>query len=248
MHTACSAVTLVAASVACAQVPVQCPVASGGNGHWYAGMQLPGSVTPTNWWDEARNRCEAIGGHLATPTSSAENAFIIANAVPQLTPVPGFGRGPMLGGRKEDGAWRWITGEPWVYTGWCGPEPTGDGTNLQYWAFNALCWNDFPGTVAYTNTYIIEWSADCNNDGIVDVGQILDGTLMDADGDLIPDECSAHACNADITRDGVVDGRDLSFVLSSWGEAVNGTDVDGSGIVTAEDLCILLAQWGPCDP
>jgi len=58
----------------------------------------------------------------------------------------------------------------------------------------------------------------------------------------------APACNADITRDGVVDGRDLGLVLSQWGDQVNGTDVDGSGIVTAEDLCMLLAQWGPCTP
>ena len=33
---------------------------------------------------------------------------------------------------------------------------------------------------------IIEWSM-CNGDGIVDYGQILDGTLTDADGNGVPD-------------------------------------------------------------
>jgi hypothetical protein len=36
---------------------------------------------------------------------------------------------------------------------------------------------------------IIEWSADCNGDGIVDYGQILDGTFEDANENGVPDCC-----------------------------------------------------------
>ena len=39
--------------------------------------------------------------------------------------------------------------------------------------------------------HFIEWSADCNNDGIVDYGQILDGTFADDNGDGVPDLCNA---------------------------------------------------------
>jgi hypothetical protein len=38
---------------------------------------------------------------------------------------------------------------------------------------------------------IIEWSADCNNDGIVDYGQVLNGQLADVNGDGVPDVCQA---------------------------------------------------------
>ena len=44
---------------------------------------------------------------------------------------------------------------------------------------------------------MFEWSADCNGDGIVDYGQILDGTLTDADCNGIPDECEGACCIGD---------------------------------------------------
>ena len=43
---------------------------------------------------------------------------------------------------------------------------------------------------------MIEWSADCNGDGIVDYGQILDGTLTDADRNGIPDVCQIESLGA----------------------------------------------------
>ena len=185
-----AAVVGIAATVAGAQSgAVQWKVEDGGNGHWYAGAQLPDGSSPANWWDAASLYCGARGGHLATPTSEPENDFIVANAVTQIPPQSGFGQGPMLGGRLETNGWQWIDGEPWKYSGWCGPEPTGDGIHLQYWAFSYLCWNDFQGTTAVTNTLIVEWSADCNSDGIVDYGQCQNGTLADYNTNNIPDCC-----------------------------------------------------------
>jgi hypothetical protein len=67
----------------------------------------------------------------------------------------------------------------------------------------------------------LEWSADCNNDGLVDYGQILAGDLPDANNNNIPDCCeqgvSCSPCGADIARDGVVNGSDLAVVLAGWG-------------------------------
>ena len=185
-----AAVVGIAATVAGAQSgAVQWKVEDGGNGHWYAGAQLPDGSSPANWWDAASLYCGARGGHLATPTSESENDFIVANAVTQIPPQSGVGRGPMLGGRLETNGWQWIDGEPWSYSGWCGSEPTGDGIHLHYWAFSNLCWNDFSGTDAITNTLIVEWSADCNSDGIVDYGQCHNGTLADYNTNNIPDCC-----------------------------------------------------------
>ena len=52
-------------------------------------------------------------------------------------------------------------------------------------------WHDYPrdGYVDYWNGAIIEWSADCNGDGIVDYGQILRGELDDDNANGIPDVC-----------------------------------------------------------
>ena len=48
---------------------------------------------------------------------------------------------------------------------------------------------------------------------------------------------------ADINCDGLVDGVDLSFVLSNWGSAGQG-DINQDGITDGMDLTTLLSGWG----
>jgi hypothetical protein len=91
---------------------------------------------------------------------------------------------------------------------------------------------------------IVEWSADCNADGIVDFGQIRAGTLSDVNHSSIPDECE---CLADIFIDGLVNGADLGIVLSQWGQGAGAIgDINRDGIVDGADLAIVLGTWGPC--
>jgi hypothetical protein len=52
-------------------------------------------------------------------------------------------------------------------------------------------------------------------------------------------------CPADINHDGVIDGADLTFVLSQWGHA-GSADFTGDGVVNGADLGYLLSHWGPC--
>ena len=47
----------------------------------------------------------------------------------------------------------------------------------------------------------------------------------------------------DINGDGLVDGADLSSLLSAWGTDDPDSDLDGSGIVGGEDLALLLSNW-----
>jgi hypothetical protein len=97
--------------------------------------------------------------------------------------------------------------------------------------------------------YVIEWSADCNGDGIVDYGQILQGQLVDADANGVPDVCEVDPCPGDITNGGTVDATDLSIVLAAWGTTGQGefqADIDGSGLVDGGDLALVLGGWGPC--
>jgi hypothetical protein len=98
-------------------------------------------------------------------------------------------------------------------------------------------------------SYIAEYSADCNNDGIVDYGQILQGQLADLNTDGVPDVCQLPTCaDADLFRDFNVNGADLGILLSQWG-AVNSltvSDINSDGVVNGADLGLLLSFWGPC--
>jgi hypothetical protein len=112
-------------------------------------------------------------------------------------------------------------------------------------------WNDYDATAA-RNSFIIEWSADCNADGVVDYGQIRAGELDDANANNIPDCCEAGTacgCAADISGNGVVDAVDLAAVLSSWGNAPTGktnADINRDGEINAIDLAEVLSSWGAC--
>ncbi len=48
---------------------------------------------------------------------------------------------------------------------------------------------------------------------------------------------------ADINNDGVVNGTDLTFILSQWGGS-GSADINGDGTVGGPDLTILLSDWG----
>ena len=123
---------------------------------------------------------------------------------------------------------------------------------------NETSWNDLPNVVtcgAQPISFLVEWSADCNSDGIVDYGQILTGALVDDNSNGIPDSCECatnpslpSCCPGDIYRNGRVDGADLGALLSEWGPVtpLTNSDIDGNGQVNGADLGILLARWGPC--
>ncbi len=226
--------------------PVQWRVVDGGNGHWYQLRYVSTGLT----FDQAQSIATSVGAHLAAVTSSAENEWIKTNAaVPNPT---GTIWGPSVGGRKINGTWTWVTGEPWNFSAWGASEPTGDGPILQYWRYGSLWWND---NTDGNDKWIIEWDADCNSDGIVDYGQILTGAVVDADSNGIPDTCECatnpslpSCCPGDIYRNGRVDGADLGALLSEWGPVtpLTNSDLDGNGEVNGADLGILLSHWGPC--
>ena len=57
-------------------------------------------------------------------------------------------------------------------------------------------------------------------------------------------------CNADLNLDGVVDGSDLTAILSTWGTSGGsvGGDINDDGIVDGLDLSVVLSGWGACFP
>lgn len=173
---------------------VQWRVQDGGNGHWYR------YATNTTTWSTAATNARAIGGHLATLSSAQEALFLRT-----------LGTGTVWFGMYQNrssaafaepaGGWEWVNGEPLVYTNWRvntngqPNEPNNiGGEDFGLMDANAITWNDGQETGPYPS--FIEWDADCNNDGIVDYGQILAGQLVDTNANNIPD-CCEQGTNCD---------------------------------------------------
>jgi tetratricopeptide (TPR) repeat protein len=71
----------------------------GGNGHYY--MFFEGQIS----WEEARKRCQEMGGYLATVTCKAEFDFLYKYTKPNLN------QAVWIGGSMQNSQIKWITGE-----------------------------------------------------------------------------------------------------------------------------------------
>ncbi|MDG2424360.1 MAG: FG-GAP-like repeat-containing protein [Phycisphaerales bacterium] len=225
-------------------VAVQWTEAEGGNGHWYDRQTNPSGIT----WIDAGLAAFNNGGHLVTLTSIEENQFVYDSLV-----VTGNGNigdwGPWIGARADGTSWHWaITGEPWNYEAWAENEP---GSNDDTKA--AGYWNHDGGIAQWADhlvdtellSYIVEYSADCNGDGIVDYGQILDGTFADLDDNGIPDCCDDHTCDSTViwnTADGG-NGHGYQVVFTpdgiSWTEARAAAEAAGGHLATVSSAAEL---------
>jgi hypothetical protein len=217
--------SLVVGGASAADAPaVEWKVSDGGNGHWYK------IINKLDCWEIDKAECEAVGGYLATLTSQSEEDFI---------PWPAD-RFINVGGKQEPGScepgcgWGWITGEQWNYTRWSPGQPEngygyGSEVGIQdYLVRHVGGWHDGSKCPPYTGDgYVVEWSADCNDDGVVDYGQIKSGELADTNNNGVPDVCELM-----ITSVKPVSGA------STGGTAVriNGNNFPISPIVTFGDL------------
>jgi hypothetical protein len=94
--------------------------------------------------------------------------------------------------------------------------------------------------------FLLDRTRDCNASGVPDAIEIANGSLVDGDGDGIPDSCQ---CVADITGDRLVNAADLSVLLGFWGSTnppLPSVDINRDGSVGAPDLSALLSAWGSC--
>ncbi len=109
-------------------------------------------------WEDARKKCEDLGGHLVTITSQAESDFVNA--------LVGRNEGPWLGAyADENRQWHWITGEPFEFTNWYKTEPDDkNGTQMYLAYYNSdHQWGDFvlSGKSSRWNIdgFICEWES-----------------------------------------------------------------------------------------
>jgi hypothetical protein len=241
---------------ASAQDAVQWRVEDGGNGHWY--FYQAQLMT----WTSARASAQAVGGDLASLESAAEWSWARSRFSFSFA---------LVGARQDQGAkgtaigWRWLSGDAVTqFTLVMDDNPCGasdpdveDGQQ----DFGEMV-NDVLGDInavsssscadAGARPSLVEWSADCNNDGIVDYGQIRAGELADANANNIPDCCENGppcGCAGDTNDDRSVDGIDLATILTHWAQpaaAFPDADCNRDGVIDGNDLAIVLGSWGAC--
>ncbi|XP_013391214.1 snaclec B9 [Lingula anatina] len=73
-------------------------------------------------WIEAKGICENEGGNLAVITSAEEQAFIVDLLKSPHVPEGNYGFYIGLS-RPANGAWAWVTEEPYEFKDWYGPNP-----------------------------------------------------------------------------------------------------------------------------
>lgn len=101
----------------------------------YELVVVPEGIT----FEAARQRAQAMGGHLATITSRDELDAVFAaanNPAGWFSEAGRFFIGPWLGGYRQGNQWMWITGEPWSFTAWSAGQPDnyqGRETHLNFW-------------------------------------------------------------------------------------------------------------------
>jgi len=159
-------------------------------------------------------------------TSAAEVAHVesIRDASgPEMAFVAGGFQDPSAPDYSEPaGGWQWVTGEDWDFTNWGVVEGAdqpdnapGDASVLGVrWQEDGV-WCDVPSGTQWGAVF--EWSADCDGDGVVDYGEILDGTHEDLDGNGIPDCCDEGVACHPITvdDDGPADYSDIQSALEA---------------------------------
>ena len=188
----------IVASAASAQTAIEWKVSEGGNGHWYRTIVRPEGFTRP----QAESHAQALGGHLFTgcgPELSA--AMSLANA---LSPAVWGGNPAELGSNRVGpwigliwssvGAWYWVDGSTCAFDGWDSsdgqPDNAGEDSVLLYSGSStpSAKFHDIRGSIV-SPSYLLEFDADCNADGIVDYGQILRGELIDLNSNGVPDIC-----------------------------------------------------------
>lgn len=90
-------------------------------------------------WEQAKAKCEKLGGHLVTITSEKEQKVV------QDLVTKGCRDAYFSGGYRENGNSKWITGETFSYTNWASGQPDNwqDKENV-YEIGNSGKWNDIP--------------------------------------------------------------------------------------------------------
>ena len=239
---------------------VQWTTESGGNGHWYQGLIVSQEGAS---WTTARTFAIARGGDLAVVPSATFAQWLFTNTVDNTTlwaqsVGPWVGGYQLTGSIEPSGGWLWANGSEILPEMWSSGQPDnytpcgGDNNRMGYWnageGVPKPYLQDSPDLavipcIGPVISAIVEWSADCNSDGIVDYGQILSGALADANANNIPDCCEQGIPCFDLDADGVLNNLDNCPTNANPLQE----DLDNDGVGDACDACPDVAGLPTCN-
>lgn len=136
------------------------PILNPSNGHYYEVV-----ANPLTWHDAAAAASSSsylgLPGHLATFTSSAENAWFTA-AFGHQNDIPWIGLIQLPGSAEPAGGWTWVTGEAFSFSNWNPAEPNNlNGEDAGHlWGTGGASgqdWNDLASS--RTLPYVVEYEA-----------------------------------------------------------------------------------------
>lgn len=201
------------------------------NKHYYSAINA--EIT----WEDAKEYCEILGGHLATVTDSVEEPAIEKTAI--------HFHEYYLGGTdsNKEGDWKWVTGEDWHYTNWEKGKPDNQTRFLDKYVktkgedylvyrnfldfkISVKKWDDCIENLAdytdydYLVGFVCEWDTMPVNPYIIVLGDVdLDGAITIMDTSAIQRYLASYVTfdskdskRADTTRDGYVSIMDATAV------------------------------------
>lgn len=125
--------------------------------HTYEVFTIPEITT----WEQARDYCNSLGGHLAVITSAEENELVYKFMLSKGISSAYFG----YSDADNEGTWIWVTDESSSYTNWHIGEPNGENAQedyaMFYYKFSDGTWND--GKFGEVSSFICEWENDNNS-------------------------------------------------------------------------------------
>ncbi|MBR5515726.1 MAG: hypothetical protein IKU52_05945, partial [Clostridia bacterium] len=153
-------------------------------------------------WQNAKAKCEELGGHLATITS-AEEQEIVATIIQ--------GKGLFIGATNLDGSWKWITGEEFSYSNWADGEPNDNGNlSENYLGLNTNSeWNDFDFINQNVVGFICEYDS-CDHSDYT-VTNSIEVTCTDNGYE----ECVCNECGEKFTIETPALGHDYDSTIES---------------------------------
>ena len=105
-------------------------------------------------WDDAKAKCEALGGHLVTVTSEGEQKLIELLTDKGIRPAYWIG----LTDQAKEGSFQWVTGEALSYTHWAEDRPRINSSRNWVHLTDDHTWNDNGSTDLSTAIgFICEW-------------------------------------------------------------------------------------------
>ena len=152
-------------------------------------------------WRRANDHCKAMGGHLVTIGSAAENTFVLGVAQQGLARLNRNGKmdGVWLGATDEEaeGDWKWVDGSEFSLNNWLPNQPNNAGGDEHYlwmWVQRNGQWTDQANTPKEATTYYV-----CEWDELSDSGhQTLERTPLDEVNFV-----GANDVNPTLTSDGL---------------------------------------------